>query len=76
MTIEHEVKFTNTKTNRSCDPVDIVIDKYSSHPNIQLIEQNVTARNKLSFRQVSLEEVLTQFRDVDPTNHHLWVVFL
>ena len=49
------------------DPLDIAIDKYNNHPRIQLIKQNVTARNKIIFRQVLLEEVLTQFRDLNPT---------
>ena len=34
-----ELEQNLTKTNRSCDPVDIAIDKYNSHPNIQLIRQ-------------------------------------
>ena len=56
-----------TKINKSCDPVDVAIDMYKSHPSMKLIKQKIEARDKFSFQQVSLEEIETQLRDLDPT---------
>ena len=56
-----------TKTNKSCDLVDDVIDMYKSHPSIKLIKQKSEARDKFSFQQVSLEEIENKLRDLNPT---------
>ena len=62
-----EIEKNLTKINKSCHPVDVAIDMYKSHPSIKLIKQNIEARDKFSFQQVSLEVIETQLRDLDPT---------
>ena len=62
-----EIEKNLTKINKSCDPVDVAIDMYKSNPSIKLIKQKIKARDKFSFQQVSLEEIETQLRDLDPT---------
>ena len=55
------------KTNEICDPIDIDVNMCKRHPSIQLIKQRVTVSEKLSFQQVSLEEILSQLNNLDPT---------
>ena len=44
-----EIEKNLTKTNKSCDPVDVAIDMYKSHRSIKLIQQTIEARDKSSF---------------------------
>ena len=67
-----EVEQNLTKTNESCDPVDVAIemykiDMYTRHPSIKLIKQKTEAREKFSFQQVSLKEIETQLSELDST---------
>ena len=55
------------KTNEVSDPIDIDVNMYKRHPSIQLIKQRVTVNEKFSFQRVSLEEISSQFKNLDPT---------
>ena len=55
------------KTNEVSDPIDIDVNMYKRHPSIQLIKQRVTVSEKFSFQQVSLEQISSQFKNLDPT---------
>ena len=55
------------KTNEVREPIDIAVNMYKRHPNIQLIKQRATVSEKFSFQQVSLEEILSQLKNLDPT---------
>ena len=62
-----EVEENLIKTNELSDPINIAVNMYKRHPSIQLIKQRVTVGEKLSFQQVSLEEILSQLKNLDPS---------
>ena len=49
-----EIEQNLTTTDESCDPVDVAIDMYKSHPFIKLMKQKTEDTEKFSFQQVSL----------------------
>ena len=55
------------KANEVSDPIDIAVNMYKSHPSIQLIKQRVTVSEKFFFQQVSLEQISSQLKNLNPT---------
>ena len=62
-----EIEENLIKTNELSDPINIAVNMYKRHPSIQLIKQRVTVGEKFSFQQVSLEEILSQLKNLDPS---------
>ena len=56
-----------TKTNESCDPLDVAIEMYKSHLSIKLIKQKTEAREKFPFQQASSKKIEAQLSYLDPT---------
>ena len=62
-----EVEENLMEANEFRDPIGVAVNMYTCHPSIQLIKQRVTVGEKFAIQEVSLEEILYQLEELDPT---------
>ena len=67
-----EVEENLTKTNEIRNPIDIAVNAYKRHPSIQLIKQRVTVSEKFSFQHVSIKDIFSKLKSLDPTKDSLF----
>ena len=48
------------------EPIDIAVNAYERHPSIQLIKQRAAVSEKFAFQCVSIKEVLSTLKNLDP----------
>ena len=55
------------KSKRITDSIDIAVNAYKHPPSMQLMKQRVTISEKYSFQRVSIKEILSKLKNLDPT---------
>ena len=52
-------------TDGANDPIDVALTKYSKHPSIKRIKDEVQIENRFEFTSVSLQDVMEQLRKLN-----------